>query len=134
MKIIKLALVTLLSAAVLFVPSVAMAGNIAGNLCEGANVGTVSENATTEGCKDTQGSSVADLAEKIINIFSWIVGLISVIMIIYGGFKYITSSGNDANVTSAKNTILYAIIGLVIVALSQIIVRFVISRVTNTVQ
>jgi hypothetical protein len=52
-------------------------------------------------------------------------------MIIIGGFRYITSGGKQESVTSAKNTILYAIIGLVIVALAQIIVRFVLSNSTN---
>ena len=52
-------------------------------------------------------------------------------MIIFGGFRYITSGGNDNNVSSAKNTILYAVIGLVIVALSQFIVRFVLNTATQ---
>jgi hypothetical protein len=52
-------------------------------------------------------------------------------MIIIGGFQYITSSGDSGKVGTAKNTILYAIIGLVIVALAQFIVRFVLSRVTD---
>ncbi len=52
-------------------------------------------------------------------------------MIIIGGLKYITSAGESSNVTSAKNTIMYAIIGLVIVALAQFIVRFVFERVTG---
>lgn len=56
-------------------------------------------------------------------------GVVSVIMIIIGGLKYITSAGDSGNVSGAKNTILYAIIGLVIVALSQIIVRFVLAKV-----
>jgi hypothetical protein len=47
---------------------------------------------------------------------------------IYGGFKYITSSGDSGNVTAAKNTIMYALIGLIIVALAQIIVRFVLAK------
>jgi hypothetical protein len=55
-----------------------------------------------------------------------------VIMIIVGGFRYITSGGNDASVTAAKNTILYAIIGLVVVALAQIIVRFTLGKLTNS--
>ena len=67
----------------------------------------------------------------VINIFSLIVGVISVIMIIIGGLKYITSGGDSGNVTSAKNTILYAVIGLVIVALAQIIVRYVLAQVTE---
>jgi len=60
-----------------------------------------------------------------------IVGIAAVIMIIVGGFRYITSGGNDASVTSAKNTILYAVIGLIVVALSQLIVRFVLGKLTT---
>jgi len=52
-------------------------------------------------------------------------------MIIFGGFKYITSGGDAGGVTGAKNTILYAIVGLVIVALAQVIVRFVIGTVAQ---
>ncbi len=69
-----------------------------------------------------------DIFSQIIQIFSWVVGAISVIMLIFGGFKYITSGGDAGKITSAKNTILYAVVGLVIVALSQVIVNFVLSK------
>jgi len=49
-------------------------------------------------------------------------------MLIFGGFRYVTSGGKQESVTSAKNTIIYAIIGLVIVALAQIIVQFVLNK------
>jgi hypothetical protein len=65
----------------------------------------------------------------VINIFSIVVGIVAVIMIVLGGLKYITSSGDANNITSAKNTILYAIVGLVVVALAQFIVRFVLGKV-----
>lgn len=74
---------------------------------------------------------INDIIQVVINIFSLIVGVISVIMIIIGGLKYIISGGDTGNVTGAKNTILYAIIGLVIVALAQFVVRFVLGRVTE---
>ena len=82
------------------------------------------------GCGDADQveSKVNSTIKLIINIFSFIVGIVAVIMIIIGGLKYITSSGDAGNVTSAKNTILYAIIGLVVVALAQIIVRFVLEK------
>lgn len=76
-------------------------------------------------------SSVNDIIATVINIFSLVVGVVSVIMIIIGGLKYITSGGDSGNVSGAKNTILYAIVGLVIVALAQVIVKFVLNRVTN---
>ena len=75
-----------------------------------------------------EGDKLPEILTQIINIFSWIVGVVSVIMIIYGGFRYITSGGDSNGVTAAKNTILYAIIGLVIVALSQVIVQFVLTK------
>jgi cytochrome bd-type quinol oxidase subunit 2 len=71
---------------------------------------------------------VNGLIKTIINIFSLIVGVISVVMIIIGGLKYITSNGDSGNVTGAKNTILYAVIGLVIVVFAQLIVKFVLNK------
>ncbi len=83
------------------------------------------------GTGEEADEKVNKIITLVINIFSLIVGVIAVIMIIVGGLKYITSSGDSGNVTGAKNTILYAIVGLVIVALAQIIVRFVLNKVTN---
>jgi hypothetical protein len=77
------------------------------------------------------GGSLQSLIVTVINVFSVIVGVIAVIMIIIGGLKYITSGGESSNVSGAKNTIIYAIIGLVVVALAQFIVRFVLTQ-TNT--
>jgi hypothetical protein len=76
-------------------------------------------------------SSVNDVVKKVINIISWIVGVISVIMIIIAGLRYVTSGGQEKSVTGAKSTIMYAIIGLIVVALAQIIVRFVMSNVNS---
>ncbi len=70
----------------------------------------------------------------ISKLTSWIllaVGTISVIMLIFGGFRYVISGGDAKKVTDAKNTILYAIIGLIISLLSYAIIRFVISAVTG---
>lgn len=76
------------------------------------------------------GSEIQRLVAAAVNILSWIVGVAAVIMIIIGGFKYVTSNG-DANGTSgAKNTILYAVIGLVVAALAQALVQFVLNKTT----
>ncbi len=72
------------------------------------------------------------LISRVINIFSIVVGAISVIMIIIGGFRYIVSAGDSNGVSGAKNTILYALVGLVIVLFAQIIVRFVLTNVTQS--
>ncbi len=65
-----------------------------------------------------------------LNIASSLVGVAAVIMLIIGGFRYITSAGKQESVTSAKNTIVYALIGLVIVAVAQFLVHFVIQSTT----
>ena len=79
----------------------------------------------------TDKKSLPDIIAFIINVFSWIIGAVSVIMIIYGGFRYITSGGDSNGVKAGKDTILYAIIGLIIVALAQVIVNFVLDKTTN---
>jgi hypothetical protein len=106
--------------------------NIKGSLCAGANVNIPENGAagSTSQCANETGAS--DLNTKITHIINWIsaiIGVVAVIMIIWGGFKYITSGGSDTSVASAKKTILFALIGLVIVALSQLIVKFVVQNV-----
>jgi len=105
------------------------------SLCNGIQVADGKDVAadavgTAATCQDdsSDGTSLNSVIRLVINMFSLIVGAVSVIMIIYAGFKYITSGGNDSNVGAAKNTILYAVIGLVIVALAQIIVKFVLTK------
>ncbi|MDR0591004.1 MAG: pilin [Candidatus Nomurabacteria bacterium] len=63
---------------------------------------------------------------QITNTILFIVGALSVIMLIYGGLRYIISGGDSKKVTDAKNTIMYAIIGLIIAVLSYAIINFVI--------
>lgn len=64
---------------------------------------------------------------RILETFTFIIGAISVLMIIIGGIRYTTSNGDQSAITSAKNTILYAIIGLIVAILSYGIVHFVIA-------
>ena len=98
-------------------------------LCAGVNLDINNPNCSSGG-STTQ--SINKVIHTIINLLSVVVGVVAVIMIIVGGLRYITSGGSDTSVTGAKNTILYAIIGLIIVALAQILVRFILSKVTQT--
>lgn len=63
----------------------------------------------------------------IINILLFIIGVIAVIMLIIGGIRYVVSGGDQAAVTAAKNTILYAVIGIIVAILAYAIVNFVIT-------
>lgn len=67
---------------------------------------------------------------QVVNTLLFIIGAIAVVMLIWGGIRYTTSAGNSNNVTAAKNTIMYAIIGLVIAILAYAIVNFVLTSVT----
>ena len=85
----------------------------------------------TSGCDPTAsqgGQSLPELAALIINILSWVVGAVAVIMLIFAGFRYVTSGGDENAVKGAKNTVIYAVIGLVIVVLSQIFVNLVLNQ------
>lgn len=135
---LKISILYLAAAFVLTVPAVLVAstagvhaqvgqGQINNALCKGAKIDLrdVSANPGSQNCDEDSAFNLNDLVRRIINILSVIVGAIAVIMIIIGGFRYVTSAGNDSNVQAAKKTIMYALIGLVIVALAQIIVKFV---------
>lgn len=134
---IGLFLAGIIAGAVLMVPATAAAAekpNIQAGACQGAELrfpkGAPPSNACAfNGSKPE--NKLNNLVATIVNLFSVFVGIIAVIMIIIGGFRYITSGGDSGNVSSAKNTILYAIIGLLIVAFAQFIVKFVLAKATG---
>ena len=106
--------------------------NVADAVCGGASLNA---SATARVCptSDTTDSTLNNVIKTVINLFSLLVGFISVVMIIFGGFKYITSGGDSGKITGAKNTILYALIGLVVVAVAQVIVRVVLVKSITTI-
>lgn len=68
------------------------------------------------------------LVKTVLNILFSILGAISLLFVTYGGFKYVISRGEPQSVAKAKDTILYAVIGLVIALLATVIVNFVIGK------
>jgi hypothetical protein len=66
---------------------------------------------------------------RILDTFTFVIGSISVLVIIIGGIRYVTSGGDQAGITSAKNTILYAVIGVIIAMMAYGIVHFVVSNI-----
>lgn len=66
---------------------------------------------------------------KIARLIAIVIGVAAVIMIIVGGLQYVLASGDPSNITNAKNTILYAIIGVVVALLAQGIISFVLVRI-----
>jgi hypothetical protein len=118
------------------VPSMALAAS-----CDNVQTGVVSgvhsatgDNVHGGACGESPDAGTTQLRTifaTIVNVFSIIVGAAAVIMIIYGGFRYITSGGDSGRVGNAKNTLIYAIVGLIIVALAQFLVRYVFNTATN---
>ena len=77
------------------------------------------------------GVKVKSTVGSIVNWLLFAIGAIAVIMIVWGGIKFATSAGDSNKVTAAKNTILYAVIGLAVAVLAFAIVNFVVSNLTD---
>lgn len=80
-------------------------------------------------CQGVNGNSVFNVIKGIINLLITIAGIVSVIMIIVGGIKYSTSGGDSSAISSGKDTLVYAVIGLVISIMSFAIVNFVLGKI-----
>jgi len=78
--------------------------------------------------KASKNANVFSMIKTAINVVLSMIGIVAVIMLIIGGFRYVVSAGEAAAVKSAKNTILYAIVGLVVAILAFTIVNFVVGK------
>ena len=101
-------------------------------------VAVEAQSAVQNGINSAKGDGVPDqlfggdgsIFTTVVNVMLFIIGAICVIMLIWGGIRYTTSAGNAASVTAAKNTIMYAIIGLVIAFLAFALVNWVLVAIT----
>jgi hypothetical protein len=96
--------------------------------CEGLAAGDDFINC---GSEQQSGTGVGNILEIVLNVLSIVAGVIAVIMIIIGGIKFMTSQGDGGKTASARNTIIYALVGIIIVALAQTIVFFVLREATT---
>lgn len=83
------------------------------------------------GPSSVEGGGTGDIQGRIIDILNVIIGMLSVvcvIVIVIGGVQYMTSTGDAGKVKKAKDTIMYAIIGLVVCGLAAVIVNFVVKQ------
>lgn len=80
---------------------------------------------------DDNTTQLPEFITSIINVMLYIIGSIAVLMIIIGGIRYVTSNGDQANVKAAKDTIFYAVIGLILAVLAYAIVNFVIQGISS---
>ena len=104
-----------------FVAVPAGAVDVFSGACSGVTNNTVCNATKTD-------TSVSTVIRNVVNVLLYLLGAAAVIVIVIAGIMYVTSAGETANVTRAKNMLLYAVIGLVIALLAYAIVNFVIAR------
>ena len=97
------------------------------NIIEGVDCAKGDKTQETLFEEDADGNS---LFKTVTNVLLFLIGAVSVIMLIVGGLRYVLSNGDSSAVTSAKNTILYAVIGIIVALLAYAIVNFVVSSFT----
>jgi multisubunit Na+/H+ antiporter MnhB subunit len=97
-----------------------------GAVCDETNLSASSGVNCAQG-KDTPTTLFGEgsIFTTVVNVLLFVIGAISVIMLIIGGIRYTVSAGDSTNVTAAKNTIMYALIGLVVAFLAFAIVNWV---------
>jgi uncharacterized membrane protein YidH (DUF202 family) len=103
------------SLALIVFPVAAQITNVSGGDCGELGI-------RCTGTEDTK--SLLDSIQTIVNAFLVLVGIVAAIYLVLGGVRYIRSQGDDGQLEEAKNTILYAVIGIIIVGLSAAIVNF----------
>lgn len=111
-------------AAVAAAPNLLIAADAKSDACAG--IGLSGTDCNGDGGVQAQANSIVG---TLVNLFSIIVGVAAVVMIIVAGVRFITSSGDPSKVSSAKNTLLYALVGLVLVGAAQMIVHYVLTNI-----
>ncbi len=131
MKRINLAFATLLTAITLGAGGLSTVGaatdcTVPANKDKTACQALAGANKTTDPADRTK--TVDGALKAVVNVLLFVIGGVSVIMIVVGGLRYVISNGESSAVTGAKNTILYAVVGLVISLFAYAIVNFVIKN------
>lgn len=129
MKKLSLLVATFLATLTLLAPVSAFAqtGSFAQASADDACQALKDFNPDDKGCGDAQ-DGVNSIIRTAITLLSIIAGIIAVIMLIVSGLKFITSEGDASKAASARQSLIYAIVGLVVVVVAQVIVRFVLGN------
>lgn len=123
-------------AGLLMVPALALGLTVTAGTLEAA-AGTldataqINLNAAKPNGVPTSVGGTNGIFKTVVNVLLFIIGAVSVVMLIYGGIRYTTSGGNANSVTAAKNTIMYAIIGLVIAIFAYALVNWIVGAAMN---
>ena len=121
-SIISIAIMTCAVFGASVLSTTSLSGSASAQVSEGINTATTSE---------MKGKSIdgdKGLIKTVVNVLLWAVGILSVIMIIFSGFRYITSAGDASKTKSAQSTLTYSVVGLIVAIMAYAIVNMVINR------
>lgn len=124
----KLLLPALLLVSLLTPVSLVYADDVLSPVCPADSPATLCQDNTNQPVEGNSIYGPNGILTKAAKLISILAGVAAVILIIVGGIQYVISSGDSTNVQNAKNTILYAIIGLIVALLAQAIIAFVLTR------
>jgi Type IV secretion system pilin len=99
------------------------------NACQGNNSALCAS--YRDGKNDsTTDNAILKLLKNITNILAYLAGVLAVIFVMWGGFKYITSGGDASKAASGRQTLTYALIGVIVIVISRQLIIFVLNRLT----
>ena len=87
----------------------------------------VKDGVNKAGGSASKTTDAGEIIQTIVRVLLFLIGAVSVIMIIIGGIRYTTSNGDASQAKAAKDTILYSVVGLIIAIMAYAIVRWVVS-------
>jgi hypothetical protein cdiviTM7_00627 len=99
-----------------------LSGSVSAQVSDGIDI------ATTPEMKGKQIEGKGGLIQTVVNVLLWVVGALSVIMIIFSGIRYVTSAGDAAKTKAAQNSLIYAVVGLIVAIFAWAIVNMVIDK------
>lgn len=79
---------------------------------------------------NSTGNPINNIIDSILGVITYIAGILAVILILVSGYRFVTSGGNPNAITQARQTLMYALIGIIVVAVSQSLILFIFSKVT----
>ena len=121
-SIISIAIMTCAVFGVSVLSTASLSGSVSAQVSKGIDTATTSE---------MKGKSIdgdKGLIKTVVNVLLWAVGILSVIMIIFSGFRYITSAGDASKTKSAQSTLIYSVVGLIVAIMAYAIVNMVTNR------
>lgn len=121
-SIISIAIITCAVFGASVLSTASLSGSVSAQVSKGIDTATTSE---------MKGKSIDGddgLIKTVVNVLLWAVGILSVIMIIFSGLRYITSAGDASKTKSAQSTLTYSVVGLIVAIMAYAIVNMVTNR------